>query len=300
MYIGRFSPSPTGPLHFGSLIAAVASYAEAKKNQGRWLVRMEDLDKPREIKGAALNIINTLSAFGFEWDGEILYQCQRTVYYQAAFNALLKADLVYPCSCSRKEIADSASRGIEGAIYPKTCLHHPVKLNAPLAWRIKTTEDNIQFSDAIQTVNNSKVISQNLSTEIGDFILKRGDGLFAYQLAVVVDDAAQGVTHIMRGADLLSSTPRQIYLQRLLNYQQPNYAHVPIAVNQAGNKLSKQTLALAIVPADASKILTKALHFLGQNPPHELENNSVSEIWDWVFEHWRLEKIPTVFQLQAT
>ena len=300
MYIGRFAPSPTGPLHFGSLIAAVASYAEAKKQHGIWLVRMEDLDKPREIKGAALDILNTLSAFGFEWDGKVLYQSQRAAQYEAAFDELLKAGLTYPCSCSRKEIADSANMGIEGAVYPRTCLTHAAKSNVPLAWRVKTNDEILSFTDAIQIENNQKVFSQTLSKDIGDFVLKRADGLFAYQLAVVVDDAAQGITHIVRGADLLSSTPRQIYLQQLLNIKQPHYAHVPIAVNNAGEKLSKQTLAEPISKEHAPALLFKTLQFLGQNPPAELANSTVPEAWDWTFKHWDLNKIPSVFKLPAS
>lgn len=305
MYIGRFAPSPTGPLHFGSLIAAVASYAEAKKQHGHWLVRMEDLDKPREIKGAALDILKTLSSFGFEWDGEVLYQSQRAALYEAAFDALQKAGLIYPCSCSRKEIADSASMGIEGAVYPRTCQTHAVKPNVPLAWRVKTNDEILSFTDAIQIENNQKVFnqnhfSQNLSKDIGDFVLKRADGLFAYQLAVVVDDAAQGITHIVRGADLLSSTPRQIYLQHLLNFKQPHYAHLPIAVNNAGEKLSKQTLAEPICKENAPALLYKTLQFLGQNPPVELASSTVQEAWDWTFKHWDLNKIPAVFKLPAS
>lgn len=297
MYIGRFAPSPTGPLHFGSLVAAVASYAEAKKQNGKWLVRMEDLDKPREIPGAADHILNTLEGFGFEWDGEVVYQSQRTALYEIAFNELKQAGNIYPCSCSRKEIADSASMGIEGAIYPRTCLHHPLKANAPVAWRAKTDESTISFSDAIQACEGKNIYSQNLSTDIGDFVLKRADGLFAYQLAVVVDDAAQGISHIVRGADLLSSTARQIYLQRLLGYQQPHYAHVPIAVNSVGEKLSKQTLAVAIEPVQASQLLFLVLQFLGQEPPTELQDQPIQTIWDWTFSHWQLGNIPSTFKL---
>ena len=300
MYIGRFAPSPTGPLHFGSLIAAVASYAEARAQQGQWLVRMEDLDKPREIKGAASHILNTLSAFGFEWDGEIIYQSQRAAYYETAFDELRKIGIVYPCSCSRKEIADSASMGIEGAIYPKTCLKHAIKHNVPYAWRVKTNDEVISFNDAIQTNDNHAALSQNLANDIGDFVLKRADGLFAYQLAVVVDDAAQDITHIMRGADLLSSTPRQIYLQRLLNFKLPHYAHVPIAVNNAGEKLSKQTLAEAITKKNASALLVKTLKFLGQNASAELATYTVPEVWEWTFKYWDLNKIPGVFKLPAS
>lgn len=310
MYIGRFAPSPTGPLHFGSLVAALASYAEAKKHEGKWLVRMEDLDKPREISGAADHILSTLSAFGFAWDGEVVYQSQRTAYYEAAFKQLLNEGFIYPCSCSRKEIADTANmgktnRGIEGVIYPGTCLKHRVKSNTPVAWRVKTKDEVISFTDAIQATSREndtesssrQIIRQNLAKDIGDFILKRADGFFAYQLAVVVDDAAQHISHIVRGADLLSSTPRQIYLQQLLGLPQLYYAHVPIAVNPVGEKLSKQTRAVAIDGLHVALWLSKALRFLGQAPPVELENCSVQEIWDWTFKHWDLNKIPSVFKL---
>lgn len=300
MYIGRFAPSPTGPLHFGSLIAAVASYAEARKQHGRWLVRMEDLDKPREIAGAADHILHTLSAFGFEWDTDVIYQSERSSYYQAAFDELLSKGYIYPCSCSRKEIADSASIGIEGAIYPGTCLVHPPKPGSKVSWRIKTNHGPLVFRDAIQNSQNENIFSQNLAKDIGDFVLKRADGFFAYQLAAVVDDNIQSITHIIRGADLLSSTPRQIYLQQLLNFEQPQYSHVPIAVNAADEKLSKQTLAEAIDSTDAVNWLIKALQFLGQKPPKMLQKNSISEVWKWVFENWDLQKIPAVFKLPAS
>ena len=287
MYIGRFAPSPTGPLHFGSLIAAVASYCEAKTHHGQWLVRMEDLDKPREAKGAASTILQQLEAFGFEWDGAVLYQSQRTSYYADALEILNNRHQTYPCTCTRKEIADSTSHmGIDGLIYPGTCLKYAIKANVPVAWRIKTAAQIITFNDAIQGK-----ICQNLKEDIGDFILKRADGLFAYQLAVVVDDAAQGITHVVRGADLLDSTPRQIYLQQLLNYSTPNYAHVPVACNDAGEKLSKQTLAS---PLDTSKTvinLIAAFNFLGQSVPSDLANEDKDAIWHWALRNWQLSKI---------
>lgn len=288
MYIGRFAPSPTGPLHFGSLVAAVASYCEARKNKGQWLVRMEDLDKPREIKGAATTILHQLEAFGFEWDGTVLYQSERNTFYNQALETLKTKQLVYPCTCTRKEIADSGSTcGIEGVIYPGTCLRHPIKPNAPIAWRIKTNNSKISFQDAIQGE-----ISQILNTDIGDFILNRADGLFAYQLAVVVDDAEQGVTHIVRGADLLDSTPRQIYLQHSLGYSTPQYAHVPVASNAAGEKLSKQTLAKPIIELHANRLIFDALDFLGQQPDSILQDSSLNELWQWAFSNWDIEKIP--------
>jgi glutamyl-Q tRNA(Asp) synthetase len=287
MYVGRFAPSPTGPLHFGSLIAAIASYLEAKTQHGKWLVRMEDLDKPREMKGAADDILHTLSAFGFEWDDEVIYQSQRTALYQQALDQLQNDGLIYPCSCSRKEIADSATHGIEGLVYPGTCRTGMRQPRAQHAWRIKVTDEIFSFNDAVQGHQ-----SQQLSRDIGDFVLKRADGLFAYQLAVVVDDDAQHITHIVRGADLLNSTPRQIYLQRLLGFEQPCYAHIPLAVNKQGEKLSKQTLAIPINMESAGPLIFDALNALGQRPPAEMKNATVQELWRWAINHWNIEKIP--------
>ncbi len=290
MYVGRFAPSPTGPLHFGSLVAAVASYCDAKVNHGKWLLRIEDLDKPREIAGAADTILRQLEAFGFEWDGEIIYQSQRHAFYTEAFQQLNAQHLLYPCTCTRKEITDSSQQwGIEGVIYPKTCLTHALKPLAPSAWRIKTNATPIQFEDAIQGT-----LSQQLNEAVGDFILKRADGLFAYQLAVVVDDAAQGITHIVRGADLLASTPRQIYLQQLLQLNTPHYAHVPLACNAAGEKLSKQTLAKSIDASQANQRLLEALSFLGQHPPDELKNATMADLWHWAMTYWQLENVPKI------
>lgn len=287
MYIGRFAPSPTGPLHFGSLIAAVASYCEARTHHGKWLLRIEDLDKPRETKGAANTILQQLEAFGFEWDDAVLYQSQRTSYYADALEILNNRHLIYPCTCTRKEIADSSSSiGIDGVIYPDTCLKNAIKVNVPAAWRIKTESHTISFNDSIQGK-----ISQNLKQDIGDFILNRADGLFAYQLAVVVDDAAQDITHIVRGADLLDSTPRQIYLQQLLNYPTPQYAHVPVACNDAGEKLSKQTLASPLDTAKTAINLIQALNFLGQATPPDLANEDKNTIWHWALSNWQLSKI---------
>ena len=287
-YIGRFAPSPTGPLHFGSLIAAVASYLEASANNGKWLIRIEDLDKPREMAGAADDILRTLEGFGFEWDDEIVYQSQRTEAYEETLQTLKSRNLVYPCTCSRKEIADSALEiGLEGAIYPKTCLTHAPQANSQAALRAITLDENIRFNDAIQGE-----ISQNLAKQIGDFVLKRADGFFAYQLAVVVDDAAQSITHVVRGADLLDSTPRQIYLQQLLDLPTPYYAHVPITVNAQGEKLSKQTLAEPISMRLAGQQLFDALRFLGQNPPTETQNATLGAMWRWAFANWSLATIP--------
>lgn len=292
-YVGRFAPSPTGPLHLGSLVAAVASYCDAKANNGKWLLRMEDLDKPREVKGAADNILQTLEIFGFEWNDEVMYQSQREEHYTAALSVLQNKQLIYPCTCTRKEIADSSnSIGIDGVIYPKTCLKHALKPNIHKAFRVMTLDKNVTFFDAIQGE-----IVQNLARDVGDFIVKRADGLFAYQLAVVVDDAAQDVTHIVRGADLLDSTPRQIYLQRLLGFATPRYAHIPIAVNVVGEKLSKQTLAEPISMSIPEHQLFEALSFLGQRPPAELKSATLAEMWRWAIANWQLENVPKLRQI---
>ena len=287
--IGRFAPSPTGPLHFGSLLAALASYLEIRKSSGKWLVRMEDLDTQREMKGAAEDILRTLEAYGLYWDDEIVYQSKRNDLYQSALDQLNNDGWSYACSCSRKEIQDSAigsQSGIEGIIYPGTCREKHV-IKTPHAIRVKTLDQNISFEDLIQGH-----ITQNLAKQIGDFVIKRADGLFAYQLAVVVDDYLQGVTHVVRGADLLDSTPRQIYLQQVLGYSTPKYAHIPVASNQAGEKLSKQTLATPIDANNAPNLLINALDFLGQTPPQDLSNYKAQEILAWAMQHWALDKIP--------
>ncbi len=258
-------------------------------------MRMEDVDKPREMVGAADVILRTLEAFGFEWDdadinSRVVFQSQRSNIYQHYLNQLKRDGYIYACTCSRKEIADSAtSAGIEGAIYPKTCLLKPTlqPTNGPAAYRAMVLDKNISFIDAIQGE-----VTQNLALDIGDFILKRKDGLFAYQLAVVVDDALQGITHVVRGADLLNSTPRQIYLQQLLDFTTPHYAHVPMVVNAQGEKLSKQTLANPITPQSAPTLVFEALCFLGQNPPAETKNATLSEVWDWAIANWLLKNIP--------
>ncbi|HSH73621.1 MAG TPA: tRNA glutamyl-Q(34) synthetase GluQRS [Methylophilaceae bacterium] len=284
-YIGRFAPSPTGPLHFGSLVAAVASFLEAKSREGLWLLRMEDLDQPREVPGAADSILKTLEVFGFKWDGAVMYQSQRQQAYAAALHHLQQDHFVYPCACTRKEIADSAIHGIDGLIYPGKCRDGLLSGQHARAWRIRA-EATITFNDAIQGS-----MSQDLARDIGDFVLKRADGLFAYQLAVVVDDAEQGISHIVRGADLLDSTPRQIYLQQKLGFRQPQYAHIPVATNAQGEKLSKQTLALALNANEASKELWQALYFLGQHPPAALRDSPLSELWRWAYENWNLSYV---------
>jgi glutamyl-Q tRNA(Asp) synthetase len=260
-YVGRFAPSPTGPLHFGSLVAAVASYLDARSQGGTWLVRMEDVDTTRTVPGAADDILRTLEKLGLAWDGEVLFQSRRTALYESALARLRADGLVYCCRCSRREIADSGLVGLEGAIYPGTCRHLGLAPAPGLAERMVAPDESVAFDDRTQGR-----VSQNVAREIGDFVVRRRDGLFAYQLAVVADDAAQGVTDIVRGADLLLSTPRQIVLQRALDYPMPRYLHFPVATNAAGEKLSKQTGAEALDPSDGPRLLRRALDFLGQPP----------------------------------
>jgi glutamyl-Q tRNA(Asp) synthetase len=261
-YRGRFAPSPTGPLHFGSLVAALASWLDARAVGGEWLLRIEDVDAARTVPGAADAILRQLDAFGLHWDGAVAWQSRRVGRYEAALARLREQGLVYRCRCSRREIADSALRGIEGAIYPGTCRALGATLAVPGADRLLVTAGPVAFEDRVQ----GRIV-QDVSREIGDFVLKRRDGLHAYQLAVVVDDADQGVTDVVRGADLLQSTPRQMLLQARLGLATPRYLHFPVATNDAGEKLSKQTLA---APADAERaapLLRAALRFLGQAAP---------------------------------
>lgn len=274
-YRGRFAPSPTGPLHFGSLVAAVGSYLDAKANNGTWLVRMEDLDTPRCVPGAADDILRTLEHFGLHWDETVLYQSQRLPHYQAALDDLHQRDLAYPCTCSRKTIAAHGER-----VYHGHCRQQPPDLRQPHAWRLQVPDEVLGFDDRAQGH-----YAQALQQEVGDFVLKRLDGLFAYQLAVVVDDAAQNINQVVRGADLLDSTPRQLYLQRCLHLPTPRYLHLPLAVNADGEKLSKQTLARPIREAAPVPLLRQVLDFLRQSPPTDFAH--LDELWDWAIAHWQ-------------
>lgn len=292
-YIGRFAPSPTGLLHFGSLLAATASYLQARSQQGQWLLRIEDLDKPREPVGATKAIIRTLIAYGFEWDRPIVYQSQRLPAYTDALKSL--GTTIYACSCSRKNLQTLANIGNFGLIYSGTCRTKNLSLNSSLAIRIQTTDELICFNDRIQGS-----YCQNLATELGDFVIRRADRIFAYQLAVVVDDAWQGITEIVRGSDLLDNTARQIYLQQKLGYSTPHYAHIPIATNSLGQKLSKQTLAPALSthPQDLLANLCKALHFLGQDPIAAHDFNSTQDYWAWAIANWDINKVPPQLAVQ--
>jgi len=287
-YRGRFAPSPTGPLHFGSLVTAVGSYLDAKANAGAWLLRMEDLDQPRNVPGAADAILRALEALGMQWDETVLYQNTRNDAYAAALAKLKKQKLVYPCSCSRREIADSAINGIDGPVYTGTCRKGLLAGRATRAERVLTDGTRIEFKDAIQGR-----VSHNIERQIGDFVLKRADGPYAYQLAVVVDDATQGITDVVRGADLLDSTPRQIYLQQLLGFATPRYAHLPVAVNVVGEKLSKQTLAAPIDTGSPVPVLNAALAFLGQDAI-DCSPQDTAAFWKRAIAGWRINRVPGV------
>ena len=293
-YRGRFAPSPTGPLHFGSLVAAVGSYLEARTRGGDWLVRIEDLDPPRVVPGATDEILRTLERCGMHWDEPVIRQSTRDDAYHAALHELGQRGLVYPCACSRREIADSGARGIEGLVYPGTCRAGLPPGKTARALRLDTRGAAVQFTDALQGE-----IAQDIETQVGDFVLYRADRVFAYQLAVVVDDAEQGVTHVVRGADLLDSTPRQIYLQRLLALPTPRYAHLPVAVNADGEKLSKQTLAPAVDVERPVPQLVAALCFLGQGPPAHLIEADVASFWKWALAKWDASRIPRARALVA-
>ena len=259
---GRFAPSPTGPLHFGSLVAAIASWLDARHAGGQWLVRIEDVDETRTVPGAADDILRSLEAFALHWDGEVVWQSHRKPLYEAALERLRAAGLAYRCRCSRKEIADSGLRGIEGAVYPGTCRKLGLDFSVPGADRFHVPPGSVAFIDRVQGR-----VAQDVERDVGDFVLKRRDGLHAYQLAVVVDDAEQAIDHVVRGADLLQSTPRQILLQRVLGLPTPAYLHFPVADNGAGEKLSKQTLAGPVDPRRAGLLVAQALEFLGQPVP---------------------------------
>lgn len=281
IYKGRFAPSPTGPLHFGSLIAALGSYLDARAHGGTWLLRMEDIDPPREQPGAADAILRTLEKFCLHWDGPVLYQHTRLDAYQAAIDRLLGMGTAFPCACTRSEIADSGLAGPEGPVYPGTC-RKGLTGRPARAIRVRVNPEPVSFEDQLQGK-----CRQNLEQEIGDFIIRRADGYFAYQLAVVVDDAVQGITHVVRGADLLLSTPRQIHLQRLLKLPIPIYTHLPVALNAQGEKFSKQNGAEPVNDTDPGAVLFEALGFLLQSPPQELLGAAPLDLLDWSIRHWQ-------------
>ena len=285
-YRGRFAPTPSGPLHEGSLAAALASWLDARAHGGRWLLRIEDVDTPRTVPGAADGILATLERFGFEWDGAILRQSERGEAYAGALERLRAAGLAYPCACTRRELADQPLARDGSRRYPGTCRDGLPPGRTDRAWRVRT-EGVVRFCDAVQGAQEI-----DLAADAGDYVIKRADGLFAYQLAVVVDDAEAGVTHVVRGADLLDATARQIHLLGLLGHPVPTYAHLPLATNAAGEKLSKQTLARAIDAHPPQAALLAALRFLGHNPPDLPATAPLTETWAWARAHWSLAAVP--------
>lgn len=292
--VGRFAPSPSGPLHFGSLVAAIGSYCLARQSGGSWLVRIEDLDAPRVVAGAADHILQTLEACGLEWDGPVLYQSRRTDRYQAALDRLQQSGLLFACGCSRKEVLASAPHvGEEGPVYAGVCRAGLPEGRRPRSLRIRVPQEQVCFVDGVFGARE-----QRLESVVGDFVLRRADGLFAYQLAVVVDDAESGVNQVVRGADLLASTPRQIFLQSCLGYSPPEYIHLPLALASDGEKISKRHGAAAIATAEGrAQALWRALRFLGQAVPEDLQRASASEVVAWGVKHFALQQVPTGSQV---
>lgn len=284
-YIGRFAPTPSGHLHFGSLVAALASYLDARAVDGRWLLRMEDLDPPREEPGAQAAILKALESYGFEWDGEMVRQSERHEAYDQVITRLFNQGLAYACTCSRKQL--EAYQGI----YPGLCRNagHGTE---DAAIRLRVPELAYHFTDRVQGE-----FRQHLGREVGDFVIRRRDGLYAYQLAVVLDDAWQGVTDIVRGADLLDSTPRQLYLQELLGLPKPRYLHVPLITQPDGHKLGKSYRSPPLAADQATPLLLRALRALGQQPGPELADANPRQLLDWGIHHWDAAKIPRTLTL---
>ncbi|MEK1837368.1 MAG: tRNA glutamyl-Q(34) synthetase GluQRS [Pseudomonas sp.] len=284
-YIGRFAPTPSGHLHFGSLVAALASYLDARSVGGRWLVRMEDLDPPREEPGAQAAILKALESYGFEWDGDMVRQSERHAAYDEVINRLFNQGLAYACTCSRKQLEPYHG------IYPGFCRNagHGTE-NAAI--RLRVPELEYHFIDRVQGE-----FRQHLGREVGDFVIRRRDGLYAYQLAVVLDDAWQGITDIVRGADLLDSTPRQLYLQELLGLPQPRYLHIPLITQPDGHKLGKSYRSPPLTEDQATPLLLRALRALGHKPVTELNDATPRQVLNWGITHWDASLIPRTLTL---
>ena len=285
-YIGRFAPTPSGYLHFGSLLAAVASYLDARHHQGRWLVRMEDLDTPRNLAGASEHILRTLQAYGLHWDGEIINQSERLELYQQTIDYWLSTGQAYYCDCSRREII------AHDGVYPGTCRHRQLPAAPDHAVRVRVGQSSIDFEDRLQGS-----VSQNLASTSGDFIIRRRDGIIAYQLAVVLDDIAQGVTDVVRGADLLESTPRQLWLYQLLQQPAPRYLHVPLIMRHDGEKLSKRLGSAPLEDDQAVATLYRALCILTPGPPATLRTAPVTQQLEWAVAHWQPQHLPATLQM---
>ena len=282
-YIGRFAPTPSGPLHFGSLVAALASYLDARANKGLWLVRIEDLDPPRTVPGSIDSILSCLDTFGLHWDGALMFQSHRQQAYQEALEQLSQQGLIYTCSCSRAQFQTNP-------LYICHCLTHPPSAQS-VARRIALPHQSITVDDIIIGPQ-----TQHLADDVGDFVVQRKDQLFSYQLAVVVDDAEQNISHIIRGSDLYDQTPRQAWLQTCLNCALPIYGHLPIITNNQGQKLSKQNLAQPLDIAQAPTLLSEALERLGQATPCTFRQAPVAEQLSWAVEQWDINKVPKHMQ----
>jgi len=286
LYKGRFAPSPTGELHFGSLVAAVGSYLQAKSQDGHWLVRIEDVDQTRTVPLSDQHILKTLEDFGFEWDGEVVYQSQRTKLYESYLEQLSAKNLIYPCDCSRSKLKQNQGNGLISKAYPGYCRRKAGIVTSPNALRCITNTETISFQDMIQGQYTTQI-----NKECGDFIVKRRDGFIAYHLAVAVDDAEQGITEIIRGADLLTSTPQHLYLQQLLGLSQPVYAHLPIVMHDDGRKLSKSHQDLPIHKRPTVEILCSALSFLNQPIPDNRQNLTLDAFWKWAIYNWDIRLV---------
>ena len=286
-YLGRFAPSPTGPLHFGSLVAAVGSFLDARHVGGRWTVRIDDLDRPRTVAGAAEDILRTLEAFALHWDGPVVYQSDRDPAYAAALETLRREGHAFACACSRREVREAGLPGPAGPVYPGTCRRGLPAGRRGRCWRLLTADARVSFRDAARGEQRSHV-----ETEIGDFVIRRADRLFAYHLACVVDDGELGATHVVRGGDLLECTAPQVLLQQRLGLPSPQYLHLPVALGPAGTKLSKQTMAPAADRHQAPALLHRVLAFLGQAPPPELAGAAPAEQLTWAIRHWDRARLP--------
>jgi glutamyl-Q tRNA(Asp) synthetase len=286
-YRGRFAPSPTGLLHTGSLFTALASWLDARSSQGEWLLRMEDLDPPRESKAAADGILFALEALQLHWDGPVLYQSQRGAAFEEALARLKSLGRLFPCTCSRQDL------GNHGPVYPGTCRAISTTPDQPHALRCRIDEIRISFDDRLQGT-----YAQHLPTDCGDFVVRRKDNLYAYQLAVVVDDAASGITDVVRGIDLLDSTPRQVFLQQLLGYPTPRYAHLPIVTDNHDDKLSKQQGARPVDIQQPSPALFRALQLLQQNPPAALQYEPPEAILQWAVSAWQPARLANLKRIR--
>ena len=286
VYIGRFAPSPTGPLHFGSIVAALASYLDARSADGRWHLRIDDVDSGRSRDLYVADIPRTLEQLGLFWDGAIQYQSTRRDQYQAALTSLIERGLAFPCCCSRKDLTD-APRGPAGLIYPGTCRQGLPEGEQPRSWRFAVAQTTVEFTD-----RHAGTQSFHAQQDIGDFIIKRADGLHAYHLAMVLDDASLGVTDIVRGADLLAATAPQILLQSALGLPTPRYLHIPVACDSQGRKLSKTNHAPAVDVTRPRQLIIEALRYLGHIPPTELNGATTAELLDWAVAHWQVSRLP--------